>query len=114
MSKPSDKTTATILAADDSSKEQGHFIISGVLGFDTVPELMKQARRLFASADSIIVDFSGVDSCNSAGLALVLEIASDMRRQDKTVCFQSLPEHIHTFARAYSVEKELSEAGILC
>lgn len=114
MSANPDKTTATIRAADDNSREQGRFIVSGALGFDTVPGLMKQALRLFAGSDAVIVDFSGVKSCNSTGLAVVIEIAREMGRQNKTVCFESLPEHIHTFARAYSVEKELSEAGILC
>ena len=75
---------------------------------------MKQADGLFASVDSVVVDFSEVVYCNSAGLAVILEIARRMRQQNKAVCFVSLPERIRTFARAYSVEKELSEAGMLC
>lgn len=89
-------------------------MIGGRLGFDTVPDLMAQAMRLFAKVDAVVVDFSEVESCNSAGLAVLLEIARVMREQDKTFCFRSLPEQIYTFARAYSVDKELSEAGILC
>lgn len=75
---------------------------------------MKQAFRLFTPYDSVVIDFSGVDSCNSAGLAVILEIAKQMRQQNKTVCFQSIPEDIHTFARAYSIEKEFSQSGLLC
>ena len=114
MNKKSDPATATIRAAGNSTNEEGRFIISGTLGFDTAPDLMKQAKRLFTSVDAVVIDFSGVDNCNSAGLAVVIEIAKTMRKQNKTVCFRSLPEQIRTFARAYSVEKELSEAGILC
>jgi len=69
---------------------------------------------LFADVDSVVIDFSGVENCNSAGLAIILEIARELRRQNKSVCLQSLPEQIHIFARAYSVDKELSEAGLLC
>jgi ABC-type transporter Mla MlaB component len=105
---------ATIRPANGNAKDKGCFIVSGVLGFDTVPELMKQARRLFASCDSVVVDFSGVENCNSAGLAVMLEMARHMRQQNKSVCFKSLPEQIHTFARAYSIEKELSQSGLLC
>jgi len=55
-----------------------------------------------------------VDNCNSAGLAVVLEIVKQMRQQNKSVCFQSLPEQICTFARAYSIEKEFSQLDLLC
>ena len=75
---------------------------------------MKQAINLFAAVDTVVVDFSGVDSCNSAGLAVVLEMARRMREQHKTICFDNLPEQIHTFARAYSVDEKLGEAGLLC
>ena len=89
-------------------------MISGTLGFDTVPELMKQVKRLCAVSDPVVIDFSGVVGCNSAALALVLEITRMSWQQKKTVCFHSLPEEIRSFARAYSVEKELTDAGILC
>jgi anti-anti-sigma factor len=105
---------ATIRPANGNADDKGHFVVSGILGFDTVPELMKQARRLFASCDSVVVDFSGVEHCNSAGLAVMLEMARQMRQQNKSVCFKSLPEQIYTFARAYSIEKELSQSGLLC
>ena len=41
-------------------------MISGTLGFDTVPELMKQVKRLCAVSDPVVIDFSGVVGCNSA------------------------------------------------
>lgn len=107
-------STTTIQALSPDQTQQGRFLVSGALSFETVPDLMKQALRLFAPFDSIIVDFSAVENCNSVGLAVVLEIAKEMQRQNKSVCFQSLPEQIHTFARAYSVDEELSQAGLLC
>lgn len=114
MKKTPDFPTAAIHEVSASQNDKGHFVVSGTLGFDTAPDLMKQANRLFAAFDSVVVDFSGVDNCNSAGLAVVLEIAKQMRQQNKTVCFQSLPEQIHTFARAYSIEKEFSQSDLLC
>ncbi len=114
MIKAPDSPAATIRAASASQDDKGHFVVSGTLGFDTAPDLMKQAWRLFAPFDSVVVDFSGVDNCNSVGLAIVLEIAKHMRQQNKSVCFQSLPEQISTFARAYSIEKEFSQSDLLC
>jgi ABC-type transporter Mla MlaB component len=112
--KQPDSPGATITAVDSPEKDRGCFLLSGTLGFDSVPDLMKQALRLFAPFDSIVVDFSGVDHCNSAGLAIILEFTRQMRQQNKTICFKSIPEDIHTFARAYSIEKEFSKSGLLC
>ena len=106
--------TATIRAENIGSEGEGRFVISGTRGFDTAPDLMKQAERLFRNVEAAVIDFSEVESCNSAGLAVILEIAKMLQQQNKSACFQSMPEKIRTFARAYSVEKELSEAGILC
>ncbi len=114
MKQISDRPSATIQAVSANQDDKGRFLVSGTLEFDTVPAMMKQALRLFASVDTIVVDFSGVDSCNSAGLAVVLEMARLMRQQQKTICFHHLPEQIHTFARAYSVDEKLGEAGLLC
>ena len=114
MKKTPGSPTASISEVSARESGKGCFVVSGTLGFDTVPDLMKQARRLFAPFDSVVVDFSGVDNCNSAGLAVVLEIAKELRQKNKSVCFQSLPQQIHTFARAYSIDKEFSESGLLC
>ncbi len=114
MNMKSDSAAAAIRAASNSSNSEGRFIVSGTLGFDTVPELVKQVKRQLAAVDSAEIDFSEVVHCNSAALALILEITRMMWQQRKTVWFCSLPEEIRTFARAYSVEKELTNAGILC
>jgi phospholipid transport system transporter-binding protein len=111
--KPGAQSKVAEIHADGASNKGG-FKVSGVLNFDTVPAMMKNAKRLLSSAESATIDFSQVESCNSAGLAVVLEMARIMRQQNKSICFVSLPEQIRTFARAYSVEKELEEAGLLC
>ncbi len=113
MSKVSNKPVATIKTVSDT-QGKAQFLIAGTLDFDTVPELMKQARRLFTSVQSAEIDLAGVDSCNSAGLAVVFELAREMQQQNKTIRFKSVPEQIHIFARAYSVDNELEQAGLLC
>lgn len=114
MNTKSESAAATIRAASNSNQSEGRFIVSGTLGFDTVPGLVKQLKREFTAVDSAVIDFSGVVSCNSAALAMILEITRMMWEQRKTVWFRGLPEEIRTFARAYSVEKELTDAGVLC
>jgi ABC-type transporter Mla MlaB component len=99
--------------ADITAAGGKRFRVDGTLDFDTVPLLMKQARQLFAAADSIQVDFAGVTGCNSAGLALLLEMAREMKRQNKSIQFLNMPKHIRTFAEAYAVAEELEAAGLL-
>ena len=114
MKKKPDSPVLTIREVSAGQPDKGCFAVSGELGFDTAPDLMKQVKRLFAPFDAVVLDFSGVSSCNSAGLAVVLEIVRQMRQQNKSVCFQSLPEQICTFARAYSIEQEFSQLDLLC
>ena len=114
MKRSSDPRTASLETVSAPGDSETRVRVSGVLDFDTVPELMRQASSLLSDAGSIVVDFSGVSNCNSAGLAVILEMARLMRQREKKICFQSLPEQIHTFARAYSVEKALAEANLLC
>lgn len=104
---------ATPAPADISAAGDRRFRIEGVLDFDTVPRLMKQARQLFSAADSIHVDFAGVTGCNSAGLALLLEMAREMKQRNKSIQFHNMPEHVKDFAEAYDVADELEAAGLL-
>ncbi len=99
--------------ADISVVDDKRFRIDGVLDFDTVPRLMNQARRLFSTADSIHVDFVGVTGCNSAGLALLLELAREMKQRNKSIEFHNMPRQIRIFAEAYDVADELESAGLL-
>jgi ABC-type transporter Mla MlaB component len=106
-------TPATTTTADIAAAGGKLFRIDGMLDFDTVPLLMKQAHLLFAASDTIQLDFAGVTGCNSAGLALVLEMAREMKRQNKSIQFLNMPQHIRTFAEAYDVADELESAGLL-
>jgi ABC-type transporter Mla MlaB component len=96
------------ITVDDGKR----FRIDGILDFDTVPVLMKQASRLFASADSVQIDFAGVTGCNSAGLALLLEMVREMKQQNKPIEFFNMPKHIRIFAEAYAVDDTLEAAGL--
>jgi len=95
----SDKAELAII--DDSIN------VSGVLDFDTVPMLMKQAEQLFKSQNTVNVDLINVSDSNSAGLALLLEMVRVTRLQNKTINFKNLPEQICVVANAYGVDCEL-------
>jgi ABC-type transporter Mla MlaB component len=90
------------------SVHDGNLIeINGVLDFDTVPALMKEAEVLLQKLNEAKLSFKGVVDSNSAGLALLLELKRYMQSKNKTVIFSDLPEQIRTIARAYGVDAEL-------
>ncbi len=100
-------TSSTEVLATISANGRNRFKINGVLNFETVPVLLADALSLLSSSDDIIVDFAGVDDSNSAGLALLLELARQMRSKNKSIHFQSIPEQMSVVARAYGIESEV-------
>ena len=81
--------------------------VSGVLNFETVPVLMKQAEQAFSHQQSVNIDLINVTDSNSAGLALLLEMVRVTKLQNKTISFNNLPQQICIVANAYGIEDEL-------
>ncbi len=103
-------------AAQSASIERDgeRILLKGVLDFNTVPSLAKQAGRLLAQSDNASVDCAGVSSANSAGLALLLEMSRIMRASQKPIAFHNVPPQIQSVARAYGlVEPEQKLEAIL-
>jgi ABC-type transporter Mla MlaB component len=95
------------------------FLISGAVDFSTVPDLMKAFVGFFkaykkpaakqSAADKVKIDLSPVTDCNSAGLALLLEIDKHARSININVHFENLPDTLLTIAKAYGVESEIRD-----
>lgn len=81
--------------------------VSGVLNFETVPALMKQAEQLFKNQQQVSVDLAGVTDSNSAGLAFLLEMLRTIKSQNKSINFKNLPKQIAIVASAYGIDSEL-------
>lgn len=97
-----DQPTASVTIAGDNRIK-----VQGVLNFNTVPVLVKEAEHLFKKMDSVSVSFAEVVDSNSAGLALLLEMARTMKLNNKSIDFEALPEQMMIVARAYGVDSEL-------
>ena len=89
------------------SLHDGNINVSGVLNFETVPVLMKQAEQLFKNQQQVSIDLAGVTDSNSAGLALLLEMLRTIKSQNKSINFKNLPEQIAIVASAYGIDSEL-------
>ena len=90
------------------------YLVSGIVDFSTVPNLMRQASGLFSASKSsasspIAIDLSQVKECNSAALALMLELVKSAQQKNIEVYFENLPATVLTIARAYGLEDEIRE-----
>ncbi len=90
------------------------YLISGVVDFSTVPDLLRQASGFISASQSsenssMVIDLSKVEECNSAALALMLETAKGAQQKDIDLYFKNLPATVLTIARAYGVENEIRE-----
>ena len=101
--------------ADIIQQNQQEYIISGTIDFLTVPDLVRKALNFFKSqkhaeaTETITVDLSQLTSCNSAGLALMLEMIKNARLNNIECHFDNLPESLLTIAKAYGVESEIRD-----
>jgi phospholipid transport system transporter-binding protein len=100
--------------AEITQQNQNKYLISGDVDFLTVPGLMKQASGFFRSCGQseqakIEIDLSQITACNSAGLALMLEMAKDARLNNIELHFKNLPDALLTIAKAYGVDSEIRD-----
>lgn len=80
--------------------DEGSFELHGRLDFDTVPAVFAETERLFAGRGDVHIDLSGVDCCNSAALALLLEWRAEAGRRRRRIGFRKLPEALIAMAQA--------------
>jgi len=86
----------------------GQFAVSGVLGFDSVTELLQQSKTLFTDANAVNIDLSAVTHADSAGLALLLDWLRYGKQHNKTVRYQNLPAQLRSLAAISEVETLLA------
>ena len=98
----------TTFEASLSAAGENAIKVQGVLDFDTVPVLAKEAVKLLQNMNEAQVSFADVADSNSAGLALILEMKRTMQKNKKRISFTDLPEQILIMASAYGINEELS------
>ena len=106
--------------AEVIQQNQQNYLISGVVDFSTVPDLMQRISDLFksyiksapASANvetGITVDLSKITVCNSAGLAMILEMVRLARNHNMELHFRNWPVALLTIAKAYGIDDEIRD-----
>lgn len=100
--------------AEITQQNSQQYLVSGVVDFSTAPDLLRRSLVLFSEAMNLenrqlTIDLSSVKECNSAALALILEMAKSARQKNIEAHFENLPASLLTIAKAYGVENEIRE-----
>jgi len=88
-------------------REDGCFILEGVLDFQSVPGIWQQGLALFAEAPSLVLDLQQVSRSDSAGLALLIEWMRFARSHNKPISFINMPSQMLAIARVSSLDNIL-------
>ena len=100
--------------AEITQQNQQKYLISGAVNFSTVPDLLRKSSGFLTAVNAsdngkITIDLSQVKECNSAALALMLEIAKDAQQKNMVALFENLPASLLIIAKAYGVDNEIRE-----
>ena len=88
-------------------QSDGQFLITGDLDFHTVPRVWNVSQSLFAGSKALTIDLSGVESTNSAGLALLIEWIRFADSKNCSIKFLNLPEQMRQLAQLCGVDEKL-------
>lgn len=82
----------------------GKFALSGIMGFSTADQILRESEGLFEEHTRIAVDLDGVEETDSAGLALLLEWITWANHTVREIRFDNIPEKITAIARTTEIE----------
>ncbi len=83
---------------------EGRFSLSGIMGFRTADQILRESEDLFEEHTRIEVDLKGVTETDSAGLALLLEWITWANHTVREIRFLNTPDKITAIARTTEVE----------
>ncbi len=91
-------------------KQGDHWLVSGDLNFDTVPDLLEQSHELMGRSCRCDADLAAVGEMDSAGLGLLLEWLREARASGGDIRFHNIPDDIMSLARVCGLESVLNPA----
>jgi ABC-type transporter Mla MlaB component len=72
--------------------------LSGVVDFDTVPVLYDQLIAWLPKAADVSISLQDVESCNSAAMAMIVELKTDALKMGTSVSFANVPKELEDLA----------------
>ncbi len=89
------------MAAQIDAKGDGSYVLSGELGFDTVAKLYPGPLN---GQSDVRLDLGDIDRADSAGLALLLQWAQDVRQRGGEIQFDNIPEQLAAMIKVAELE----------
>ncbi len=86
------------------SRGDGHYLLSGVLSFQTVPRLWKQGGDMLDGSTQLTLDLSGVSRTDSAGIALLVEWLRMAHERNTRISFHNMPPQMLAIARVSGLD----------
>jgi phospholipid transport system transporter-binding protein len=97
-------TAATFAIAQDGA---GRLVASGELSFETAARALKLGEDLIGRGGSWVVDLAGVESGDSAGVAVLVEWLAAAHAKGGSVSYQRIPAQMLAIARISDLEQLL-------
>jgi len=85
----------------------GEFQLSGIVDFESVPQLLRLTHTLFSNNHDVTVNLCGVEQSNSAGLALVIHWLQLAKEKNLNIQFKNIPAQLQEIAKISGIESLL-------
>ena len=90
-----------------SRKGEGRYAISGDLTFTTVPELLRSGYGGLGGGGQVQVDLAGITRVDSAGIALLIDLARTVRKRGGDISLLHAPPQLIAIAGVSGLEAVL-------
>ena len=86
---------------------EGKVSLVGVLSFSSVNQALEMMQPFIESRQSLIIDLSGVERADSAGLALLVEWISRSQQRGVELSYCDIPQQMLAIARVSGLDSVL-------
>lgn len=86
---------------------KGKVSLTGVLSFSSVNQALEAMQPLLDSRSSLLIDLSGVERADSAGLALLVEWISRAEQKGVQLSYCEIPQQMLAIARVSGLDTVL-------
>lgn len=82
----------------------GEVTVQGDLDRSTVAKAWADRRRWLPASGDVVVDLAGVAHVDSAGLAMLIRLRSELAVKERTLLLRNLNKQLQQFAQVSGVE----------
>ena len=87
-----------------STAQNDEVVVHGDLDRHTVPQAWAERHQWLPSAKQVVINLQGVNHVDSAGLALLIRLRSELFAQQRELTLRNLNKQLQQFAHVSGVE----------